>query len=182
MARGARIFPGERHAMRHAARKPEYRPKSKAVADSKQYAIGDCACERPQGPMLSSQQIVSEIHRSQDVKRAAGDADQSERMPVNGHRERHRASVTDWPLSSIRKESPARHALSFCFGVSMPSSVSWNVPWWIAMLVLAPRISWARTASSGAMWTADMNQRGSYAPIGRSASRGAPNSSRIRAK
>ena len=55
-------------------------------------------------------------------------------------------------------------------------------PWWIAILVLAARISWARTASSGAICTGDINHRGSYAPIGSSASRGAPNRSRMWAK
>ena len=63
--------------------------------------------------------------------------------------------AVDAMLARVRLE------LSRRFGASTPSSVSWNVPWWIAMLVLASRISWARTASSGAMWTGDMNHRGS---------------------
>jgi hypothetical protein len=61
----------------------------------------------------------------------------------------------------------------------MPSSASWKVPWWIAMLVLAPRIWWALSASSGAMCTGDINQRGSYAPMGDNASCGEPNFSRM---
>jgi hypothetical protein len=41
------------------------------------------------------------------------------------------------------------------------ASASWKVPWWMAMLAPAPRIAWARAASSGAICTGDMNQRGS---------------------
>jgi len=40
----------------------------------------------------------------------------------------------------------------------------------------------ALTASSGAICTGDMNQRGSYAPIGNNARRGDPNFSRIWAR
>lgn len=68
---------------------------------------------------------------------------------------------------STRKDSFRAPSRSIFAGVSMPSSASWNVPWWIAILVLAPRISCARIASSGDMCTGDMNQRGAYAPIGK---------------
>ena len=81
-----------------------------------------------------------------------------ETMPCRA--ERCYASVTDSPLSSTRNESRGAHSLSRFFGVSIPSSASWKVPWWIAILVLAPRISWARTASSGAICTGDINHRG----------------------
>jgi hypothetical protein len=72
---------------------------------------------------------------------------------------------TDRLFLRIRNESSRLQASSCFCGVSMPSSANWKVPWWIAMLFLAPRISWARTASSGAMCTGDINQRGSCAVV-----------------
>ena len=94
----------------------------------------------------------------------------------------HLEISADSPFLRIRNESSRLQAISCFCGVSMPSFASCKVPWWIAMLVLAARISWARTASSGAMCTADINQRGSYVPMGNNASCSEPKLSRILAK
>ena len=81
---------------------------------------------------------------------------------------------TDSPKPSVRNRdggtSCSRRACSnACSGSSIPSLVNWNVPKCIPRLVDASRSRWACTASAGFIWTACMNQRGSYAPTGRSA-------------
>src|SRR6266699_1284024 len=92
--------------------------------------------------------------------------------------DRHKR-FTNCPFLRTRKPSRGWQAMSSLLGVSRPSSASRKVPWWIAMLVLTARISWALTASAGDMCTLAMNQRGSYAPIGNNAACGDPNFSRI---
>ena len=63
-------------------------------------------------------------------------------------------------------------------GASCPSSVSWNVPQCTPNACRAPQSSMIRTASPGSTCCARMNHRGAYAPIGNTATSGAPNRSR----
>src|SRR5260370_11831343 len=132
----ARRLPGEGDAMGHAARQAEYGPQRQAVAGSEKCSVGHRARQGPQRSVFSAQQIIGEIQGSEHVERVADDADQCECVFVDNHHGR----VTDWPFFSTRNESPGAHAIRRHFGVSMPSSPSWKVPWWIAMLVSAPRI------------------------------------------
>ena len=90
--------------------------------------------------MFATQQIVGEIEGAEDVERATDDADQRQRVLVEIYRNRHDVSVTDLPLPSTRNESSAAASRSCPFGVSMPSSPNWNVPWWMAILVRAASI------------------------------------------
>ena len=49
-------------------------------------------------------------------------------------------TVSRWETGAYRPSIEDLDLLSRFFGVSTPSSASWNVPWWIAMLVPAPRM------------------------------------------
>ena len=56
-----------------------------------------------------------------------------QRLPL----EIHDAISANSPFLRIRNESSRLQAISCFCGVSIASSASWKVPWWIAMLVLA---------------------------------------------
>jgi hypothetical protein len=111
--------------VRRAAGESEDGPQGESVAGSEERAIGDETGERPQRSVFAAEQIVGEIEGSEHIERTTDDADQRERVAIDCH---CHGSVTDWPLSRMRNESPGSHARRSRLGVSIPSSASWKVP------------------------------------------------------